>query len=264
VSQVRSWVGLDVHAAKVVAAIVDSESGELRVRRLPGMTGEVAAFCAGLPRPVRVTYEAGPTGFGLARMLEQAGVGCVLAAPGKIARPATDRVKTDRRDAELLVRLLMAGQLSAVRVPSGREEACRDLVRSREDVRGDLMRARHRVGKLLLRYDHRFDGNNWTQEHRRWLACVSFADPVAQAVFEDAVGAVDALVLRRDDLEREMTALVPHSPWAREIGRLRSLRGIDTLTALGLAAEIGDFERFARPASLMSYLGLSARAPIAG
>src|SRR3954464_10486970 len=85
VSQVRSWVGLDVHAAKVVAAIVDSESGELRVRRLPGMTGEVAAFCAGLPRPVRVTYEAGPTGFGLARMLEQAGVGCVLAAPGKIA-----------------------------------------------------------------------------------------------------------------------------------------------------------------------------------
>jgi transposase len=247
---------LDVHAAKVVAAIVDSESGELRVRRLSGMTGEVAAFCAALPGPVRVTYEAGPTGFGLARLLEQAGVGCVLAAPGKIARPATDRVKTDRRDAELLVRLLMAGQLSAVRVPSGREEACRDLVRSREDVRGDLMRARHRVGKLLLRHDHRFDGNNWTQAHRAWLARVSFADPVAQAVFEDAVGAVDALVLRRDALEREMTALVPDSPWAMEIGRLRSLRGIDTLTALGLAAEIGDFARFARPAPLMSYLGL--------
>jgi transposase len=247
---------LDVHAAKVVAAIVDSESGELRVQRLPGMSGDVAAFCVALPGPVRVAYEAGPTGFGLARLLERAGVECVLAAPGKIARPATDRVKTDRRDAELLVRLLMAGQLSAVRVPSGREEACRDLVRAREDVRGDLMRARHRVGKLLLRHDHRFDGNNWTQAHRQWLAHVSFADSVAQAVFEDAVGAVDALVVRRDTLERQMTALVPDSPWATEIARLRSLRGIDTLTALGLAAEIGDFNRFPRPAPLMSYLGL--------
>jgi transposase len=254
--QARTWVGLDVHAAKVVAAIIDGESGELRVRRLSGMSGEVAAFCAGLPGPVRVAYEAGPTGFGLARLLELAGVECVLAAPGKIARPASDRVKTDRRDAELLVRLLMAGQLSAVRVPSAREEACRDLVRSREDVRSDLMSARHRVGKLLLRHDHRFDGNNWTRAHRAWLARVSFADPVAQAVFEDAVGAVDALVLRRESLERQMTALVPDSPWATEIGRLRSLRGIDTLTALGLAAEIGDFERFARPAPLMSYLGL--------
>ena len=99
-------------------------------------------LCAALSAPIRVSYEAGPTGFGLARALEAAGVGCLVAAPGKIARPATDRVKTDRRDAELLVRLLMAGQLSAVRVPSVREEACRDLVRAREDVRGDLMRAR--------------------------------------------------------------------------------------------------------------------------
>jgi transposase len=256
VSQVRTWVGLDVHAAKVVAAIVDPRSGELRVQRLPGLTGTVVEFCAGLPRPVRVTYEAGPTGFGLARALERAGVGCVIAAPGKIARPASDRVKTDRRDAELLVRLLMAGQLSAVRVPSVREEACRDLVRAREDVRGDLMRARHRVGKLLLRHDQRFDGNNWTGAPRQWLDQVELADPIAQLVLLDSVGAVDALVVRRDALERQMAALVPDSPWAQTIGRLRCLRGVDTLTALGLAAEIGDFERFDRPAKLMSFLGL--------
>jgi len=203
-----------------------------------------------------VTYEAGPTGFGLARALERAGVRCVIAAPGKIARPATDRVKTDRRDAELLVRLLMAGQLSAVRVPSVREEACRDLVRAREDVRGDLMRVRHRVGKLLLRHDQRFDGNNWTGAHREWLNRVELSDPVAQGVLLDAVGAVDALLVCRDALERQMAALVPDSPWAQTIGRLRCLRGIDTLTALGLAAEIGDFERFPQPAQLMSFLGL--------
>src|SRR3954447_24697643 len=192
-TQAKTWVGLDVHAARVVAAIVDVGSGELRVQRLSGMIGEVAGFCAGWPGPVRVAYEAGPTGFGLARRLAALGVGCVVAAPGKIARPATDRVKTDRRDAELLVRLLMAGQLSAVRVPSEREEACRDLVRAREDVRGDLMRARHRVGKLLLRHDQRFDGNNWTGAHRQWLNQVELVDPVAQAVLVDAVGAVDSL-----------------------------------------------------------------------
>ena len=255
-TQARTWVGLDVHAAKVVAAVVEVDSGELRTQRLPGRTTQVVEFCAGLPGPVRASYEAGPTGFGLARALEAAGVGCVVAAPGKIARPATDRVKTDRRDAELLVRLLMAGQLSAVRVPSVREEACRDLVRAREDVRGDLMRARHRVAKLLLRHDQRFDGANWTAAHRQWLAGVALADPVAQAVLLDAIGAVDALVVRRDALERQMAALVPDSPWAQTIGRLRTLRGIDTLSALGLAAEVGDFARFGRPEQLMSFLGL--------
>ncbi len=255
-AQVRTWAGLDVHAARVVAAVVDGESGELRVQRLPGSTGRVVEFCAGLAGPVRVSYEAGPTGFGLARGLEAAGVGCLVAALGKIARPAQDRVKTDRRDAELLVRLLMAGQLSAVRVPALGEEALRDLVRAREDVRGDLMSARHRVGKLLLRHDVRFAGNNWTQAHAQWLARVELGDPVAQAVLLDGVGAVDALVVRRDALERQMAAIVPDSPWAETVGRLRCLRGIDTLTALGLCAEVGDFDRFERPGQLMSYFGL--------
>lgn len=139
-AQVRSWAGLDVHASKVLAATVDRETGELGVRRLSGETAEVVAFCAGLPGPTRVAYEAGPTGFGLARALTAAGVGCVVAAPGKIERPAQDRVKTDRRDAERLVRLLMVEGLHAVRVPGVEEEALRDLVRAREDVRGDLMR----------------------------------------------------------------------------------------------------------------------------
>jgi len=255
-AQIRSFAGLDVHAAKVIAATVDGGSGELRFRRLSGATSEVAAFCAELPTPTRVAYEAGPTGFGLARELERAGIACVVAAPGKIARAPQDRVKTDRRDAERLVRLLMAGELHPVRVPSVTEEALRDLVRAREDLRGDLMRARHRVGKLLLRHDVRFEGNNWTQAHRRWLAGLELGEPVAQAVLEDGLGAIDALLVRREALERQMTGLVPASPWATEIARLRCLRGIDTLTALGLCAEVGDFGRFRRPGQLMSYLGL--------
>jgi transposase len=218
-AQVRSWAGLDVHAAKVVAATIDSVSGELRFARLSGQTSATAALCAGLPGPTRVAYEAGPTGFGLARELAAMGLECVVAAPGKIPRAAQDRVKTDRRDAEKLARLLIAGELHAVRVPATDEEALRDLVRSREDLRGDLMRARHRVGKLLLRHDVRYAGNNWTQAHRDWLAGVALPEPVAQIVLEDSLGAIDALLIRRESLERQMTGLVSGSPWAEEVAR---------------------------------------------
>ena len=254
----RTWVGLDVHAAKTVACVVDAESGEMTVHRLPGDTAAVVAFCAALPAPVRVAYEAGPTGFALARALGAAGVGCVVAAPGKIERPAQDRVKTDRRDAERLVRLLMIDGLYPVRVPSPEEEALRDLVRAREDLRGDLMRARHRLAKLLLRHDVRYDGcgDNWTRRHRDWLAKVQLAEPGAQATLLDYVGAIEALTVRRDTVEATIAELVPSSPWAQDIARLRCLRGIDTLTAVGLCAEIGDFHRFGRPTQLMSYLGL--------
>jgi transposase len=256
-AQARSWAGLDVHASRVVAATVDRESGELAVRRLSGRTADVVAFCARLPGPVRVAYEAGPTGFALARALEQAGVGCVVAAPGKIERPAQDRVKTDRRDAERLVRLLMVDGLHAVRVPSGEEEALRDLVRAREDVRGDLMRARHRLSKLLLRHDVRFDGTarTWTIAHRDWLGRVDLGGP-AQLTLADYVGAIDALLVRRDTLEGHIERLVPDSPWAQTVARLRCLRGINTLSAVGLCVEVGDFARFARAGQLMSFVGL--------
>ena len=257
-TKVRTWAGLDVHAAATVACVVDAPSGELSVRRLPGRTSEVAAFCAQLPAPARVAYEAGPTGFELARALEAAGVGCVVAAPGKIERPAQDRVKTDRRDAERLVRLLMIGGLHPVRVPSSEEEALRDLVRAREDIRGDLMRSRHRMSKLLLRHDVRYEdsASAWTAAHRAWLSNVDLGERAAQTTLLDYLGAIDALVIRRDSLEGMIGELVPLSPWAEPVARLRCLRGIDTLSAVGLCAEIGDFARFESPAKLMHYLGL--------
>src|SRR3954451_7690187 len=162
----RTLVGLDVHAAKIVAAVLDVETGEVRSFRLPGDVGEAVGLCSGLARPVRATYEAGPTGYGLARALEQRGVSCLVCAPGKIPRAASDRVKTDRRDAEHLARLLLAGKLHAVRIPGPQEEALRDLVRAREDVRVDLMRARHRLSKLLLRPAIRSeDGRSWPRHH---------------------------------------------------------------------------------------------------
>jgi transposase len=168
-----------------------------------------------------------------------------------------DRVKTDRRDAEHLVRLLWAGKLHPVRVPGDEEEALRDLVRARDAVRMDLMRGRQRHSKLLLRHGIRFDdGNAWTDRHRQWLATVTLDLPAAHATLLDARGAIDGLYYRREQLEREIVALLPACPWVVQVGRPRCLRGVDTLTAVGLCSEIGDFERFARAEQLMSYVGL--------
>ena len=167
-------------------------------------------------------------------------------------------MKTDQRDAERLVRLLMVDGLPPVRVPGTEEEALRDLVRAREDVRGDLMRARHRLRKLLLRHDVTFDepGSNWSARHREWLGRVALPDRAAQVTLLDYLGAIDALMLRREALESAIAELVPSSPWAQTVSRLRCLRGIDTLSAVGLCAEIGDWERFQRAGQLMSFLGV--------
>jgi transposase len=204
---------------------MDRESGELRTRRLPGATSEVVAFCGGLPGPTKVAYEAGRTGFGLSRALTAAGAQCVIAAPGKIERPCSDRVKTDQRDAERLLRPLMIDGLHAVRVPSTEEEALRDLVRAREDIRGDLMRARHRMSKLLLRHDVRYEGTAaaWTTHHRQWLGAVDLGDRGAQITLMDYLGVIDALLVRRNTLETAIDELISDSPWAETIGRLRCL-----------------------------------------
>jgi len=134
----------------------------------------------------------------------------------------------------------------------------RDLVRAREDIRGDLMRARHRMSKLLLRHDVRFDGTAaaWTTHHRAWLEKVDLGERGAQVTLHDYQGAIDALLIRRDALESAIDELIPDSPWAQSIARLRCMRGIDTLTAVGLCAEIGDWTRFPKAAHVMSYLGL--------
>ena len=256
-AQVRSWAGLDVHARSVLAVTLDAESGEIRTSKLTAETAKVVGFLAGLPGPTRSAYEAGPTGYGLARALHAAGIGCVVAAPGKIERPAQDKIKTDQRDAERVLRLLMIDALHPVRIPTVEEEALRDLVRAREDLRGDLMRTRQRLSKLLLRHGIVYEdtSSTWTQRHRAWLRSQDLGGG-AQATLLDYLGAVDTLELRRGQLETTIAELVPGSPYAQTVARLRCLRGIDTLSAVGLAAEIGDFTRFQRAGRLASYLGL--------
>jgi transposase len=250
-------VGLDVHQAQSVAAVLDPLSGELRVQRLRGAPMVVVpGFLEGLGRPVRAVYEAGPTGFGLARAATERGLDLRVVAPGSIPRAPGDRVKTDRRDAKRLVRLFAAGELSFAFVPSEEDEHFRDLVRCIDDARKDLMRSRHRLSKFLLRRGLRFPGRQWTQPHERWLGKLHFDDALSQAVFVDYLCAVDGLVQRRRVLIATLQDAVSAASHAETIARLRCFRGIDTLTAAGLCAEVGRFERFAKPALLSGFLGI--------
>jgi len=203
----RTSVGLDVHARSIVGCGLDTLSGQVARRRLSPTFEGLSSWLAELPAPVAVAYEAGPTGFGLARQLTAAGIRCVVAAPSKLQRPPGDRVKTDARDALNLARLLRMDQIVEVRVPGVEQEAARDLVRAREDVRGDLMRARHRLSKLLLRQGIvYYGGRPWTGPHEVWLRGQRFTVPGLLLAYDTALETVLLTVARRDRLDSTRAA----------------------------------------------------------
>jgi transposase len=252
----RTSVGLDVHARSVAACAVDAVTGAVVQARLCPDHDVVLRWLGQLPGPVAVAYEAGPTGFGLARAVRAAGWRCEVVAPSKLARPAGDRVKTDARDARLLARLLRLDEVASVRVPDVAEEAARDLVRAREDVRGELMRARHRVSKLLLRQGIVWSGGaGWSLAHHAWLRRQQLAQPAARIAFDTAYETVLLAESRRDRLDKAITELAHDPAWAPTVARLQCLRGISTLTGFALAVEIGDWHRFTG-ATIGAYLGL--------
>jgi transposase len=259
VTGTMTWVGLDVHARSTHGAAIDSLTGELeRVRFGPGVE-PVIVWLSGLPGPVRAVYEAGPTGFGLKRAADQAALSMQVIAPGKTPRAATDRVKTDRKDAELLARLLLAGQLSPVFVPDAWIESVRHLARRREQVRADVMRARHRISKLLL-VEGRVYGEptTWNVRHRQWLSRQAFEHEPTELVFVDLLAALDGLLARRDALEERLSRLAQDQRLWPTVARLRCFRGVDTLTALTLHLELGaDWQRFSSPRQLGGWLGLT-------
>lgn len=252
-------VGLDVHARSTQAAAIDLVSGELTRAKFGIGVEPVVEWLCQLPAPVRAAYEAGPTGFGLARAARAAGIELEVVAPSKTPRAPGDRVKTDRKDAELLARLHLAGQLRAVAVPPEWLESIRHLARAREHVRRDLARARHRVSKLLLLHGRVYPGKtSWGREHRRWLAAQAFDEEPAEFAFVDLLAAVDGLCARREALDERLSRLATDERLWPTVSRLRAFRGVDTLTALALHLELGgDWERFGSPRQLGSWLGLT-------
>ena len=257
---ISSFVGLDVH--KDSTAIGEAETG----REIPRFIGTVgpdlgqllkALKSLGKPQAMLVVYEAGPCGYGLVRELRSRGYACEVVAPGKIARRPGERIKTDRRDALTLARLARSGDLVRVIVPDERDEAMRDLSRAREDAMRARLKARQQLKALLLRHGHRYAGKkSWTLTHERYLATVSFAHPAQDIAFAEYRQAVREGHEQVERLTEALRSQTEHWRMKPLVAALSSLRGIDFVAAVTLAAEIGDFSRFAHPRELMGFLGL--------
>lgn len=253
------YVGLDVHKESISVAMLHPEQGlvEWKCSGDPAAVDRLARRLAKLDSPVLCCYEAGPCGYLVQRRMAAAGVACQVIAPSLIPVKPGQRVKTDRRDARKLAELLRAGMLTEVRPPTLAEEGVRDLCRCREDAVQDLGRARHRLSKWLLRHGLLHDGRNWTERHRVWLRGLRFEHPADESVFGDYLLAVEVLEQRVKSLSGKLEELAQAEPYREPVAWLRCFKGIDTVIAMVIVAELHGFERFTSPRQLMSYLGLT-------
>lgn len=255
------YVGLDVHKETIAVSIAEADGGEVRyLGEVPNTADSVVKLVKRLGKEgarLSFCYEAGPCGYGLHRQLRDLGQDCQVVAPSLIPRKAGDRVKTDRRDSLNLARLHRAGELTAVWVPDGAQEALRDLTRAREDMKHIQLQAKQRLLGFLLRHGKRFEGkDNWTQAHFRWMEEVGFEQPVQQIVFQEYVDSVRAITRRIAALDEQMESAARESVFWPVIEGLMALRGVKLITATTIVAEIGDLRRFANAPQLMAYLGV--------
>src|SRR6266496_2825116 len=254
------WVGLDVAKDAIAVSVLDGSSESApRLEKLPHEEVSIRRLVSRLGEPsrLRVCYEAGPTGYELYRLLASIGVACDVVAPSLIPVAPGEKVKTDRRDARRLVRLYRAGELVTVRVPTREEEGCRDLCRLRGAAMVDRRRARQRLGSFLLRRHLIYrDGTTWTLKHRRWLRSLAFDETGAQITFAHLVASVEERELRVVAIEADLAGFFEAGLFVDEVARLAAYRGIDQLSALGLASEVCDWRRFPTPAKFMGFVGL--------
>jgi transposase len=258
----QKFVGLDVHQDTIAIAVAD-EQREAEVRFVGTIENNVEILKKSLDRlsagdfELHVCYEAGPCGYGIYRFLQKHGIDCIIISPSSMPRRPGDRVKTDKRDAQTLARLLRAGELSSVWVPDETHEAIRDVVRARRQVKQEISSAKSSLKSFLLRHERRFSGNAiWGKRYWRWLSEQSFPFAHQQFVYEEykqRIVELEARCVRLDEALREAT-----QDWLFSdlVASLQSLRGIKFITAVTLVAEIGDIRRFDNPRQLMAWLGL--------
>ena len=254
-----AYVALDDSKRTIVAGILRPGSDQPELREIPNDPRLIRRLFERLKResPVAACYEAGVSGYDLYRQITALGVTCVVVAPALTPRRPGQRIKTDRRDAAKLVRLFRAGELTTIHVPDESEEAVRDLVRCRDDLRRDVLRWRHRVLKLMTRHGRAYlTGRNWSEAHWRWIRAQRFDQPALQRAFEATVFALEQALVRQAELDKDLETIATSAPYAEPVGWLRCFRGLDTLSAIILVAEVVDFQRFRRPRELMAYLGL--------
>jgi transposase len=257
---IKIHVGLDVHKDSITVAQALPGRDEARVvgKVLHDITKLLKVLAKlGSPEQLHVVYEAGPTGFGLQRALRDRGYLCEVIAPSKTPKKAGNRIKTDTRDAVDLARFSRSGELSAIWIPEAADEAIRDLSRAREDAVQARTQARHQLSGFLLRHSKAYPGKTkWCGVHDRWLAQVSFEAPASQTAFTEYWQAVKSIDARVDRLTTALIGVVKGWRFEPVVNALQAMRGIAAITAIGLMAEIGDFERFGSAPQLMGYLGL--------
>jgi transposase len=254
------FVGLDVHKDTIAIAVADSDgSPPALIAEIPNEVGKLVSTLKRLAKDgsLRCCYEAGPTGFVLARVLMDKKIDCVVVAPSLIPKQAGSKIKTDARDAQKLARFLRSGDLTPVHVPEAETEAMRDLERSRQDARAAERTARHQLSKFLLRQGRRYDKRaTWTEAHLTWIRAQKFDFEAHNRVLVDYVHAVEEGAARVVRLSKDIAELVESWSLKPLVQAFQAMRGIRLLSAVTLVAEIGNFARFARPAQLMAYLGL--------
>ena len=259
-----AYVGLDVHKDTIAVAVAYPGRAEAvyhgeiahTARAVKQLVSELYELTGG--GLVKFCYEAGPCGYGLYRELLGMGVDCEVVAPSRIPRAPGERVKTDRRDALKLARLLRSGDLSSVWVPDEEQEAMRDFSRCRLDFKSQELKARQQLNAFVLRHGHRWPSKKtrWTQAHYSWLESLKLAHPWQQVVMQEYIEAVRAASARVRELTAQLMAALPQWSLAPVVDSLIALRGIDKVAAVTLLAELGDISRFDSPKQLMGYLGL--------
>jgi transposase len=259
---IQRFVGLDVHKDTIVIAVADQgRDGE--VRAYGTISSDWHAMERALTKlradgaELHIAYEAGPTGFVLYRQLLKMRIDCIVVAPSKMPVPGGHRQKTDRRDAELLARLLRAGELTAIHVPDEVDESIRDLARTRADAVDDLTRAKQRLKSFLLRAGYRYAGKaDWGEKHERYLRQLSLPLPAYKAVMEEYLLALDQCIERVKRLDDLLAAQVPQWCHYPAVKALMAMRGFQLVAATVVVSEIGDIRRFSHPRHLMAFLGL--------
>lgn len=257
-----TFVGMDAHKQAINVAMLlpgQNQPVEWKLANEPAAIRRLAKkLQREAPGEVRCCYEAGPCGYVLQRQLETGGVICDVVAPSLIPVKPGERIKTDRRDALKLAKSLRSDDLTVVHPPTRADEAVRDLCRCREDARKDLLRARHRLDTFLLRRAclYTLTRRRWGQPYRAWLSGLTFEHAADQVTFADYVRTIEQAEERLRRLDEHLAAVAGQDPYREPGGGLRCFRGIDTVTAIAVVAELHDFRRFQTARALMAYLGL--------
>ena len=254
------YIGMDVHKETVsIAVLKDNNTETVYERTVDNDTGKLLSIVHGFTIKGKVTvgYEAGCLGYTLYRRLKEKAIDCRILAPNKVVRSGSDKIKTDKRDAILIARMLKHNEGESIYIPSETDEATRDLMRCREDLKEESKRSKQQLQKFLLRYGFHYDSDRyWTLRHSEWMRSLNFIHQGQKETFEQYFCHIEALESRISRIDEKIVEIANSPEYADRIRPLRCFKGIDYIISLALVCEIGDFRRFKNAGAFMAYLGL--------